>query len=160
MKKKRHQAAAFTLIEIMMVVAIIGLTLAMGIPSFVRSIKREGMGKLERDLVEACQNARRAAILNNQQTDLVFRPLERTFGVPGVFGPCEIPNDIVIETLGVNFTALEGQEEARVRFTPQGTSDEFIIVLHGPDGSYRTVYLDCVTALVRVENGVFNPYKS
>ncbi|HEY3914304.1 MAG TPA: type II secretion system protein, partial [Verrucomicrobiae bacterium] len=33
----------FTLIEIMMVVAIIGLTLTMSIPSIVRSIKKEGM---------------------------------------------------------------------------------------------------------------------
>src|ERR1700690_2326314 len=37
-----HQSA-FTLIEIMMVVAIVGLTLAMGFPSIVRAIKREGM---------------------------------------------------------------------------------------------------------------------
>jgi prepilin-type N-terminal cleavage/methylation domain-containing protein len=160
MRNKRQPAAAFTLIEIMMVVAILGLTLAMGIPSFVRSIKREGMGKVERDLVDACQQARRTAIMNNQQTDLVFRPLDRTFSVPGVFGPSVIPNDIVIETLGINFTAVEGAEEAHVHFSPQGTSDEFIIVLHGSDGSYRTIYLDCTTALVRVEDGAFDPYKT
>src|ERR1700678_218920 len=97
---RSHLAAAFTLIEIMMVVAIIGLTLAMGIPSFVRSIKKEGMGKVERDLVQACQEARRAAIVNNQTTDLVIRPLDRTFSVPGVFGPATIPNDIVIDIMG------------------------------------------------------------
>jgi type II secretory pathway pseudopilin PulG len=144
----------------MMVVAILGLTLAMGIPSFVRSIKREGMGKLERDLVEACGDARRAAIINNRTTDLVFRPMDRTFSVPGVFGPAEIPNDILIETLGINFTAMEGADEAHVHFQPGGTSDEFIIILHGSDGSYRTIYLDCVTALVRVENVAMNPYKT
>jgi prepilin-type N-terminal cleavage/methylation domain-containing protein len=154
MKTKAHQAAAFTLIEIMMVVAIIGLTLSLGIPSFVRSIKREGMGKVERDLMEACQDARRTAIINNQTTDLVIRPLDRTISVPGVFGPAEIPNDIVIETMGVNFIRMEGAEEARVHFHPGGTSDEFKIVLHGPDGSYRTIKLDIVTALPRVENGV------
>jgi hypothetical protein len=80
--------------------------------------------------------------------------------VPGVFGPEVIPNDILIETLGINFSAMENQDEARVHFTPGGTSDEFIIILHGSDGSYRTIYLDCVTALVRVENGAVNPYKS
>jgi prepilin-type N-terminal cleavage/methylation domain-containing protein len=160
MKTRTIHAAAFTLIEIMMVVAILGLTLAMGIPSFVRSIKREGMGKVERDLVQACQDARRTAIVNNQPTDLVIRPVDRTFGVPGVFGPVEIPNDIVIEALGVNFNSMVGQDEARVHFTTGGTSDEFIIILHGSDGSYRTIYLDCVTALPRVENGAVNPYKS
>jgi type II secretory pathway pseudopilin PulG len=135
----------------MMVVAILGLTLSLGIPSFVRSIKREGMGKVERDLVQACQAARRAAIINNQTTDLVIRPLDRTFSVPGAFGPAEIPNDIVIDIMGVNFIQMEGAEEARVHFQPNGTSDEFTIVLHGSDGSSRKIYLDIVTALPRVE---------
>jgi prepilin-type N-terminal cleavage/methylation domain-containing protein len=155
----RPARSAFTLIEIMMVVAIIGLTLTMGFPSFVRTIRREGMGKVERGLVEACQSARRAAILNNQDTDLVIRPLDRTFCVPGVFNPVAIPPDIVIVTMGVNFLPMEGEEEARVRFTPRSTSDEFLVVLHGSDGSYRTIYLDCITALPVVENGVVNPYQ-
>jgi len=143
----------------MMVVAILGLTLTMSIPSFHHMLQREGMGKVERDIVTACEEARRAAIMNNKTTDLVFHPMDRTFSVPGAFETVTIPNDVDITTLGVNFNSLETQPEARVHFNPKGTSDEFIIVLHGPDGSYRTIYLDCVTALVRVENGVFNPYK-
>jgi prepilin-type N-terminal cleavage/methylation domain-containing protein len=152
MKTHSNHAGAFTLIEIMMVVAIIGLTLTMGFPSFVRSLKKEGMGKAERDLVQACQEARRAAIMNNQTTYLVIRPLDRTISVPGNFGPATIPDDITIDILGVNFIQKEKDEEARVRFDPGGTSDEFTIVLHGADGSYRKIYLDTVTALVRVDN--------
>jgi prepilin-type N-terminal cleavage/methylation domain-containing protein len=159
MKTRMHKSAAFTLIEIMMVVAILGLTLAMGIPSFVRTIKREGMGKVERDLVQACQEARRAAIINNQTTDLVIRPLDRTFSVPGVFDSVQIPNDIVIEIMGINFIRVEGEEEARVHFYSNGTSDEFLTILHGSDGSYRTIYLDIVTALPRVEDGAVNVLK-
>jgi prepilin-type N-terminal cleavage/methylation domain-containing protein len=159
MKTRTGQAAAFTLIEIMMVVAILGLTLTMGIPSFWRVLKREGMGKVERDMMQACQDARRAAIMGNIETHLVIRPLDHTFSVPGAFNSVQIPNDIVIEALGVNFADKKGEEEALVRFNPQGTSDEFIIILRGADGSYRTIYLDCVTALPRVENSAFNPYK-
>ena len=159
MKTGQQQAAAFTLIEIMMVVAILGLTLTMSIPSFHHMLQREGMGKVERELVQACQEARRAAIMNNQTTDLVIRPLDHTFSVPGAFAPATIPFNINIEALGVNFNPMETQEEAHVHFFPRGTSDEFIIILHGPDGSYRTIYLDVVTALVRVEDGAFNPYK-
>ena len=158
MKSRAHRAA-FTLIEIMMVVAIVGLTLTMGFPSFVRAVRREGMGKVERGLLEACQSARRLAILKNQDTDLVIRPLDRVFSVPGALDAVEIPKDIVIVTLGVNFIPMENEEEARVRFTPRSTSDEFLVVLHGVDGSYRTIYLDCVTALPLVENGVVNPYQ-
>jgi type II secretory pathway pseudopilin PulG len=159
MKTGQQQAAAFTLNEIMMVVAILGLTLTMSIPSFHHMLQREGMGKVERELVQACQEARRAAIMNNQTTDLVIRPLDHTFSVPGAFDPATIPFNINIEALGVNFNPMETQEEAHVHFFPRGTSDEFIIILHGPDGSYRTIYLDVVTALVRVEDGAFNPYK-
>jgi prepilin-type N-terminal cleavage/methylation domain-containing protein len=157
--KKSLGTGAFTLIEIMMVVAILGLTLTMSIPSFHHMLQREGMGKVERDLVQACQEARRAAIMNNSTTELVIRPLDHTFSVAGAFDMVTIPNDVNIEALGVNFSSLETQPEAHVRFSPKGTSDEFMIVLHGSDGSYRTIYLDCVTALARVENGVFDPYK-
>jgi prepilin-type N-terminal cleavage/methylation domain-containing protein len=151
-KTRSQHAAAFTLIEIMMVVAILGLTLTMGFPNFVRAWRKEGMGKAERDLVQACQEARRAAIMNNQITDLVIRPVDRTISVPGGFGPAVLPNDVAIDILGVNFIQLETAEEARVHFFPGGTSDEFTIVLHSADGAYRKISLDTVTALVRVDN--------
>jgi prepilin-type N-terminal cleavage/methylation domain-containing protein len=150
--KTRSRSAAFTLIEIMMVVAIIGLTLTMGVPPFVKALKREGMGKVERGLVEACQAARRDAIMHNHRTDLVIRPHDRTFGVPGVFDNITIPDEVVIDIMGVNFIQMEGADEARVHFNPNGTSDEFTIVLHGPNGAYRKIYLDIVTALPIVEN--------
>ena len=152
MKTRSHHAAAFTLIEIMMVVAILGLALTMGFPSFVRALRKEGMGKADRDLVLACQEARRAAIMNNQRTDLVIRPLDRTISVPGGFGPEVIPLDVQIDIMGVNFIQMEKAEEARVHFFPGGTSDVFTIVLHSADGAYRKISLDTVTALVRIDN--------
>jgi prepilin-type N-terminal cleavage/methylation domain-containing protein len=145
-------ARAFTLIEVMMVVAIVGLTLAMGLPSFLRVIHRQGIGKAEYELVEACQAARRAAIMNNQITKLIIHPIQRTFEVPGAYPAKELPDDIVIDILGVNFVELESAEEAEVRFTPKGFSDEFTVVLHSSGGQYVKIYLDTVTALPQVEN--------
>jgi type II secretory pathway pseudopilin PulG len=136
----------------MMVVAILGLTLTMSIPSIVRSIKKEGMRKAESDLLEACQAARRSAIMDNKDTDLVIHPIDRTLEVPGAFPQVELPPDIIIDILGVNFIQLEQAPEARVHFHPNGTSDEFTILLHSAaDGSYRKISLDTVTALVDVE---------
>jgi prepilin-type N-terminal cleavage/methylation domain-containing protein len=143
----------FTLIEIMMVVAIIGLTLTMGIPSFVRVLKKEGMRKAESDLVEACQDARRAAIMNNQTTDLVLHPMDASFEVPGAFARATLPSDIVIDILGVNFIQLERADLARVHFFSNGTSDEFTIVIRSTaDGATRMIHLDTVTALPVVED--------
>jgi prepilin-type N-terminal cleavage/methylation domain-containing protein len=152
-KATRYSRRGFTLIEIMMVVAIIGLTLTMGIPSFVRVLKKEGMRKAESDFLEACQDARRAAIMNNQNADLVIHPMDNSFEVPGSFERRAFPDDIVIDILGVNFIQLEKNEEARVHFFPNGTSDEFTILIHSTsDGAYRKIYLDTVTALPVVEN--------
>jgi prepilin-type N-terminal cleavage/methylation domain-containing protein len=152
-KTRRHSARGFTLIEIMMVVAIIGLTLTLGIPGFLRSLKKEGMRKAESDLVEACQDARRDAIMNNKTTDLVFHPLDASFEVPGSFQRATFPDTVVIEIMGVNFIQVERAEEARIHFFSNGTSDEFTIVIRSTsDGAVRMIHLDTVTALAVVED--------
>jgi prepilin-type N-terminal cleavage/methylation domain-containing protein len=151
-KARDSSARGFTLIEIMMVVAIIGLTLTMGIPSFVRVLKKEGMRKAESDLLEACQDARRTAIMNNQTAELVIHPIDGSFEVAGAFERTALPNDIIIDIIGVNFIQLEKADEARVHFFPNGTSDEFTILIHSTDGAYRKIYLDTVTALPVVED--------
>ena len=152
MKPGRPVSRGFTLIEIMMVVAIVGLTLTMGLPSFLRVLKREGMRKAEYEMVEALREARRAAIMNNEKTFFVMRPLDGTFEVPGAYPTAQLPNDVVIEILGVNFVQLEKAEQANVAFFPNGTSDEFTIVLHTPGGVYRKISLDTLTALPDIED--------
>src|SRR5665213_2381747 len=153
MKPKRSHdlGRAFTLIEIMMVVAIVGLMMVMGLPSFLRVLKKEGMRKAEYDMLEACKEARRASIMGNKTTGLVIQLRDRTIEVPGAFKSEQIPDDIVIDTLGVNFVPYTSPETAQVRFFPNGTSDEFTILMH--DGAnYRKISLDTITALPVVDN--------
>jgi len=130
----------------MMVVAIIGLTLTMGFPTFYRSLKKEGMGKAESELVEACQSARRDAIMNNHTALLILNPIDGTFEVPGAFERKELPYDVKIDILGVNFIDLTKAPEARVHFFANGTSDEFTIVIHSAE-SAREIDLDMIAAL-------------
>jgi prepilin-type N-terminal cleavage/methylation domain-containing protein len=151
-KPQRVQSGGFTLIEIMMVVVILGMTLSMGLPAFYRAMKKEGMRKAESELVEACQTARRQAIMSGNETKLIFHPLDGTFEVPGAYERKEIPVDIIIDILGVNFIQYEKAPEAEVDFFRNGTSDEFTIVLRGADGTARKISLDSVTALPFVEN--------
>lgn len=139
------------MIEILIVVGIIGLTLTLGIPAFVNALHKEGMRAAESDLLEACKNARGEAILKGQQQELVIKPLEGTFQAPGA-STKTLPGDVAIQLLGVNEIQFEREEVARVQFYPNGTSDEFIIVIHSQnDGSTCTISLDPVTALAEIQ---------
>src|SRR5437773_8689537 len=75
---------AFTLIELMVVVGILAIVMAMGVPSIMRALRKEGMRKAVADIVEVCSNARAQAILRGDTMDLVFRSEDRGFSVQGV----------------------------------------------------------------------------
>ncbi|MGZ4963386.1 MAG: pilus assembly FimT family protein [Limisphaerales bacterium] len=141
---------AFTLIEIMIVVAIMGLVLAIGMPSFVKTLHKEGMRKAVDDIMEACQAARSDAIMKQKTADLVFHPVDGTISAPGFKG-ATLPSNVEIQILGVNFVQFERAEEAKIHFFPNGTSDEFTIVLQDDQFQTRQISLDVMTALPDVE---------
>jgi Tfp pilus assembly protein FimT len=134
----------------MVVVGIIGLTLTLGVPPFVRSVQREGMRKAQADLLEACQKARAAAILTGKPQTLVIKTMEGTIEAPGAFPQTTLPSSVRIETLTVN-DIVKGEDEDEVvvvRFFQRGTSDDLTIVIRNDkDGSTFTLWLDPVTAL-------------
>jgi prepilin-type N-terminal cleavage/methylation domain-containing protein len=157
--------AGFTLVEIMIVVAILGLVLAMGAPSFVRVLSKEPLRQAVADVSEILGHARATAILRGLPTqarlhadglvtvDLLSPPIE-----PGA-DPEEEPTplmmrrldpDIAITLLEINFRSQMDQPIARVRFHPNGTSDDFTLVLEYRDGM-RKISLDPITSLVDVE---------
>jgi type II secretory pathway pseudopilin PulG len=150
---RARRAGAFTLIEILVVVGIIGLTLTMGVPAFVRALHKEGMRKAQSDLLEACQKARGGAILKAGTQTLIFRPMDKTFEAPGVFPMTTLPPEISIQSILLNGMQLapEDAEVVTVRFFAKGTSDEFAIVIRSDqDGTICTVTLDEVTALADI----------
>jgi len=139
----------FTLIEIMIVVAVIGVIMAMGIPSVIRALRKEGIRKATSDMMEACTTARAAAILSGTTSDLVIRPQDKTI-TAGSFS-ATIPENVSIEILGVNFIELQEAEEARVHFYGNGTSDEFTVVLKSDEMEARKISLEVVTGLADME---------
>ncbi len=154
---------AFTLVEIMIVIGIMGLIMAMGIPSVVNSLRKEGMRKAVGDLTEACSHARANAILSGQTAELIFHPKDRSFSVGAPSGGDEehpvktsgfsatFPENVAIEILGVNFQELQEADEAKVKFFSNGMSDEFTILLRSDKGEYRKISLETVTGLADVE---------
>jgi prepilin-type N-terminal cleavage/methylation domain-containing protein len=165
--------SAFTLIEIMVVVAIMAIVMLTSIP-FIRSgLHKEALGETVREVEEVCSSARRKAILQGSMAEIIFRPRERTFQVAGgAAGPTDatpasldattappansglsgkISDNLIVDMLDVNLTEYKESEEARVRFYPNGTSDELTLIIHDEKGHYFKIALEAVTGLPTFE---------
>jgi prepilin-type N-terminal cleavage/methylation domain-containing protein len=165
---------AFTLIEIMVVVGIMGLILAaFGIPAIYSIAKKEGMRRAVCDLTEVLGNARAQAILRGTQVEVKFYPLERRFEVSAAAAPVGgapdtgeakpppniapgtglsgiIPEDVNLEMLDVNLSEYNQSEWTRVRFFPNGTSDELTVIYRSSKNEYRKITLEPTTGLAIV----------
>jgi prepilin-type N-terminal cleavage/methylation domain-containing protein len=134
---------AFTLIEMMIVVAIIGLVAAMGVPSILQALRKDGMRKVVSDVKEVLGNARARAIFSGKPTEVIFHPLEKSIG------STTLPDGVDIAMLDINLLDYGASDGARVRFFPNGTCDELTLVLHSRD-EWQKITLDFSTALASV----------
>jgi type II secretion system protein H len=153
-------ARAFTLIEIMVVVAIMGIILAAGVPSLYNFFHKEGLRKTTSDIVDTCQSARAAAIMSGSPTDLIFHPRDGTCetasagGGYGAWAHSAKIQDCTIEMLDVNLQECKDFETVKVRFFPNGTSDEMTLVLRSNNNEWRKISLEITTALATVSNKI------
>ncbi|WP_340121142.1 GspH/FimT family pseudopilin [Methylobacter svalbardensis] len=73
MNRQKH--AGFTLLEVMIVVAIIGILAAMAAPSFSEQMKQQRMEGAAEGLVAALQNTKAEAIKSNASMGIFFTPI-------------------------------------------------------------------------------------
>ena len=177
MKHSAPQRGGFTLVEIMIVIGIMALVLVMGMPSIIHTMQKDPLRKAVSDLVDRCNQARALAILDGVPAELAIRAADGQMTVRrlstntvelaanegGFAGPAaagahsaaagsssQLHQDIAVTLLYVNLKDQMEAEESRVRFYPNGTSDEFTIVLESNLG-VRKISLDCVTAIADVQ---------
>jgi len=140
----------------MVVVAIIGLIMAAGIPSLYGLFHKEGLRKSMSDLIDTCQSARRAAIMSGQTADLVIHPRAGTLEVSG--GNGKFGGQVHSAKLeGVKIWGIELNndsskdystfEEVRVHFFPNGTSEEMTMILAADNNEMKGITLDIMTGL-------------
>ena len=155
---RRRGRGAFTLIEIMVVVAIIGLVAAMGLPSILKALQKEGMRKAISDVTDTFKTARANAIMHNQKVAVVFHPGDKTFEAEGgkaehsgLVAASKLPDGVDFAMLDINQQDFGASEWAKVFFYPNGTSDELTIVLHDRT-EWRKITLEFSTGVPRVSD--------
>jgi prepilin-type N-terminal cleavage/methylation domain-containing protein len=173
---RRSHKAAFTLIEILIVVSLLAILVTTGVPAIFRALKQDPMRQAVTDLVEACSFARAHAILGGVSMEMVIAAdggairVERAREKQPAIGrelavaqptavpsrsqflrPMHLHEDVAVELLYVNLRDQMHEAQARVRFYPNGTSDEFAVVLRH-DEKVRKIELDIITGLADVQS--------
>jgi len=167
--------SAFTLLEIMIVVGIMAVIMAIGIPSIYQQMHKDSMRQALKDIGDACTEARQRAILSGRTTEVRIRPRERTINViegssgessgpsygfhgeeivekpaggGGIFS-AKLSEKILIYHIEVNSeSALQDRDEVTCLFRPNGTCDLMSIVLHSDHGEKRVLLTDVVTGMI------------
>lgn len=145
---------AFTLVEIMVVVAILGLVAAMGVPSLIKGLQKDGMRKAVSDFQDVCFSARQQAIFSRQKSSVLILPQEGKFSAEGAGGNLR-NGKVTSSTLpdGIHFAMVDifrrdyaQSDWARIFFYPDGTCDEAVVVLLGR-GEQQKITLELTTGM-------------
>jgi prepilin-type N-terminal cleavage/methylation domain-containing protein len=158
-----RRTAAFTLMELMMVVGIIGLVAAMSLPSILQIRRQAPMRKAIDDVMELCNRARAGAVMKNMTTTLVISPRSKKFELVGgdsnvalsrVGGQpimdAQLDPSVNIEGLEINMNDWSESAAAPVNFYDNGTSDEMRIFLNC-GGEREMITLELTTAMASVQ---------
>ncbi len=93
---RRARVGGFTLIELMVVVAIVGILVGIALPSYQDSVRKGRRGQAKADLVELAQRVERWRTVNNTYTGFVMGADDDQSprqGAPAYNVALAIPND-------------------------------------------------------------------
>lgn len=191
-------ARGFTMIEIMIVIALMAVIMAIGVPTIFRSMHRTPMQQAVADLQQACRTARITAILRGQTAEVVIRATDGSLsvqlappsssqdsfgasvggdpsggldggGMPETAPPprdsgqgsndvvptfsAHLPDSVTFRKLTVNLRDMMDEDEARIHFYANGTSEAMTATFLSEQNEERTVSLEITTGRDLLEVG-------
>jgi len=115
MNRAWRKRRAFTLVEILLVMAILAVVSAVTVPSFVRSIRGNRLRTAGRTVVAVTRYARSMALLHQREVVITFMPGNSTIVITSLDRPMA-----VLQATGEVETAIA---EARARMTRTAAAD-------------------------------------
>ena len=113
--------SGFTLVELLVVLAILALALAVIPPSLTGAVDSARFKSTQRDLVSALRYARSRAVNSQQAASVNINVKQGTMQVVGRQRTLSIPDDVALTLVTAQREQLSAYEGA-IRFYPDGSS--------------------------------------
>ncbi len=153
--------AGFSVIELMVVLLVVGITLAAGVPAFQSFIRSSGLKNGTENLAAQLRLARQMAVSQSVDQIVVWNPDSRQYrivtdedgnGVAGVgeptVGPFTLPDRVDL----ANATGSDAFTGSQVIFSPDGSASESgSVVLSTDDTHTLTLSVLAPTGQVRID---------
>ncbi len=154
---KTRSLRAFTLIELMLVVIIIGIMLGVAMPSLVETMRRHRLRTAARTLVTVARYARSMAIL--KQSDLSISFNLDTGQVDLVAVDTSLPRFTrILEGIALEYVEVEGtdcvtKEVCTIPYRRNGTCRPFSVKIRDRNGNYALIKVDALSSVTTREFG-------
>jgi len=143
---------AFTIIELLLVIVIIGIITAITIPNFIKSIRGNRLRAAGRTVVSAGRYARSMAVLQQRAVDLRFDLEAHTITVLDMKRRLDRVRVAVVE-LGADEEDARREGQCVVRYGRNGTCTPYTVRLLDDRDEQLTVRVDALSSVETEREG-------
>lgn len=139
--------AGFSLVELMVVMAIAGLVLAVAVPASMRFYDSMQTRQAVRDTITLLSSARQQAVTQGIAQDVVIDPRRRTLTLNNTVR--EMPGDLALTVHGA--AEVNRQDAGVIRFYPEGGSSGGGLDIDNPGSGRVSIDVDWLVGRVTHE---------
>jgi len=153
----------FTLLELILVLVVIGLTVVIAYPSLVRGRTAFQLRTVARDVIGVLRFARESAVTEQKVMLAVIDSRAQVITVADDVGggarSYTLPADVKVQGLAGAGEAVPEDVPMTIRFLPNGSAEDAQILLRSGTGTTLRIVVDAITggAQVRTEPGGMRP---